>query len=405
MKDKLKTYWRSLPPERKRRATVSFIAGIVILFGLLAYELRGTPLNIDKHQAKEKSISLKPTELERSVYLESKKEAERMARRLSEFERRMNDRLTAFQREMEKRPAVESKPASIARHPLPKPPGAAVGRGERMGGRPLGPSRHLPPPPPPRLKKEREGPEFIGGIGFVSAPVAKEKAEPNSANKKKEETIYLPPSFMEASLISGLDAPTVENAKGNPMPALLRVKAPAVLPNKVKANLKGCFVIASGYGDLAAERAYLRLDTLSCISKNGGSVIDQRVKGFVVDDDGKIGLRGRVVSKMGSTIARSMVAGFFGGVGDALRLSGTTTSTSALGVTRTYDTGKLAEIGVGSGLGQAAKEIQKFYLELARQTMPVIEVGATKQVTLVIQEGADLTIRDACVGVERGCAG
>jgi len=68
-----------------------------------------------------------------------------------------------------------------------------------------------------------------------------------------------------------------------------------------------------------------------------------------------------------------------------------------------YDTEKLAEIGIASGLGQAAKEIQKFYLELARQTMPVIEVGATKQVTLVIQEGADLKIRDACVGVEKGC--
>ncbi|MGK7346035.1 MAG: TraB/VirB10 family protein [Candidatus Nitrospinota bacterium M3_3B_026] len=404
MKEKLKAYWRSLPPERKRRATVSLIAGIVILFGLLAYELRGTPLDDITHKTKEKSISLKPTELERSAYLESKKEAERVARRLSEFERRMNDRLTAFQREMEKRPDAEPIPANITPQPLPKPPGAtAVGRGERMGGRPLGPSRPLPPPPPPRLKKDQEGPEYVGGIEFVSAPAAKEKPGEKTADKKKEETIYLPPSFMEASLISGLDAPTVENAKGNPMPALLRVKAPAVLPNRVKANLKGCFVIASGYGDLAAERAYLRLDTLSCISKNGGSVIDQQVKGFVVDVDGKIGLRGRVVSKMGSTIARSMVAGFFGGVGDVLRLSGTTTSTSALGTTQMYDTEKLAEIGIGSGLGQAAKEIQKFYLELARQTMPVIEVGATKQVTLVIQEGADLKIRDACVGVEEGC--
>ena len=32
-------------------------------------------------------------------------------------------------------------------------------------------------------------------------------------------------------------------------------------------------------------------------------------------------------------------------------------------------------------------------MELARQTMPVIEVGATKQVTLVISEGVNLDIK------------
>jgi conjugal transfer pilus assembly protein TraB len=35
---------------------------------------------------------------------------------------------------------------------------------------------------------------------------------------------------------------------------MIRVQAPAVLPNEVKANLKGCFVIAEGYGNLATHR-------------------------------------------------------------------------------------------------------------------------------------------------------
>lgn len=139
-------------------------------------------------------------------------------------------------------------------------------------------------------------------------------------------------------------------------------------------------------------------------------MIDQTVKGFVVDSDGKIGLRGRVVSKMGSTIARSMIAGFFGGLGDALKFSGVQTRVNPLGTvtfqTRELDREGLAQflgMGAGAGLSQAAQEIQKFYLDLARQTMPVIEVGATKQVTLVVQEGASLGIKDACVGVEEGC--
>jgi conjugal transfer pilus assembly protein TraB len=47
-------------------------------------------------------------------------------------------------------------------------------------------------------------------------------------------------------------------------------------------------------------------------------VIDQKVKGFIVDQDGKIGLRGKVVAKMGSMIARAALAGFASGVGDAV---------------------------------------------------------------------------------------
>ena len=69
--------------------------------------------------------------------------------------------------------------------------------------------------------------------------------------------MYLPPSFMEAILLSGLDAPTSSDAKGNPVPALLKVKTPAFLPNSVRADLKGCYVIADGRGNLATERAEL----------------------------------------------------------------------------------------------------------------------------------------------------
>jgi conjugal transfer pilus assembly protein TraB len=117
------------------------------------------------------------------------------------------------------------------------------------------------------------------------------------------------------------------------------------------------------------------------------------VKGFVVDQDSKIGLRGRVVAKMGSMIARSMIAGFFGGVGDVIRSSATTTAISPLGATQTIGAADLAKAGVGNGLASGFKDIEKFYMELAHQTMPVIEVSAAKPVTLVISEGVNLEIK------------
>lgn len=178
------------------------------------------------------------------------------------------------------------------------------------------------------------------------------------------------------------------------MPALFRVKAPAVLPNQVKANLKGCFVIAEGLGNLADERAHLRLVSLSCIDRKGNAVIDQKIKGFVVDSDGKIGLRGRVVSKMGSHIVRSLIAGFFGGLGQVAGTQVYTYNITGSGTISTLDTGKMAQAAVGAGIQQAAQNIQKFYLELAQQTIPIIEIQATRNVTLVVSEGVELEIKE-----------
>lgn len=60
---------------------------------------------------------------------------------------------------------------------------------------------------------------------------------------KKSRTVYLPPSFMEANLLTGFDAATSGTSKNSPEPLLLRT-VPAVLPNDIKAELSGCFVVA-----------------------------------------------------------------------------------------------------------------------------------------------------------------
>lgn len=178
------------------------------------------------------------------------------------------------------------------------------------------------------------------------------------------------------------------------MPTLFRIKAPAVLPNSVKANLKGCFVIAEGLGSLADERAHLRLVTISCIDRKGNAVIDQKIKGFVVDNDGKIGLRGRVVSKMGSLLARSLIAGLFSGLGNVAGVQAYDYSTSGDGTVSTLKSSDIAKAAIGGAVQQAANELQKFYLELARQTIPVIEIQATRTVTLVVSEGVELEVKE-----------
>ena len=157
---------------------------------------------------------------------------------------------------------------------------------------------------------------MIGEISVLSNQAANTV---ETEQKKKARTVYLPPSFMEAKLLTGFDAATSGQGKNNPEPLLLRIQTPAVLPNDVKTNLAGCFVMAEAVGRLDKERADVRLVSLSCLSNEGKAIIDTQVKGFVTDSDSKVGLSGRVVSKMGAATARTIVAGFFGGMGDMLK--------------------------------------------------------------------------------------
>jgi conjugal transfer pilus assembly protein TraB len=413
MINRLLSYWNSLN-SGQRRTGVIFGIGILTVFLSVAIYLTSSRKELKTEEDKKSSpISLEPKLLEKSQFLESQKELTRrdekvaeLQKKLEEISQQKNGQVVANPQQPTPTPAPGQPVTTAALHQQSQQAGASGAR--PIGSKPVPPPPSLPQsaiPPPPSMPSGAQGqplppPETeVGDISLVVGATQSATPKDVGADKKKENTtVYLPPSFMEATLLSGLDAPTASEAKGNPVPVLLKVKTPAVLPNSVKANLKGCFVIADGRGNLATERAELLLVSLSCLDRKGQAVIDQKVKGFVVDEDGKIGLRGKVVAKMGSMVARSMIAGFFGGVGDVLKASATTTSVSALGTTQSINANDLAVAGVGNGLSTGFKEIQKFYMELARQTLPVIEVGATKPVTLVVSEGTNLEIKKISKG-------
>ena len=172
----------------------------------------------------------------------------------------------------------------------------------------------------------------------------------------------------------------------------------------MKANLKGCFVIGEGEGELSSERIKMRLVSLSCMDKKGNAVIDQEVQGYVIDEDGKIGLKGHVVAKFGSLVARSMVAGFFGGIGKGVQQSSLDVSVSPEGYVSTTDkTEDVVTAGIGGGIERASRESEKFFLELARETLPVLEVGNSKPVTIVISKGVALEIKNYCFKEDGVC--
>ena len=259
-------------------------------------------------------------------------------------------------------------------------------------------AQDIPPPPdvpsalpaPPAPPTERQ----LGAIGAaVTSALPEGGAAGGARSKKANRTIYLPPGFMKARLLTGIDALASRDATTNPEPIMARVQAPAVLPNDVKANLAGCFVIGNATGSLAKERVEIQLVSISCVDFQEHAVVDQPIKGFFVDADGKKGLSGKVVTRVGATLARSFIAGTIAGFAQSVEGSFGDVSTSALGNVRSLDAADAVKTGVAGGLGRSSDKITEFYLDLARQAGPVVEVGAAKDVVVVIQEGLALEIK------------
>ena len=381
---KITERFNRLTPARKKIVIWSLIGAVLLVIVVTGYSSR-SPHQPGQSGERGQNTRLDPDLMEKTIVREYRRKLEELEGHVSTMQRD----LERGRKDLEATERSNQKPAREKE--LPKIPEAGeIERGKAA----------FPPPLQQPVAGGEENPHIAPAgnqkdkkrIGKIT--VVKNDSLPKGDAKKKGRTVYLPPSFMEANLLTGFDAATSGTSKNSPEPLLLRIKTPAVLPNDIKAELSGCFVVAEAVGRLDKERADVRLVSLSCLSNEGKAVIDAQVKGFVTDADSKVGLSGRVVSRMGAATVRAIVAGLFEGAGDALKASATTTSTSPLGSTSTIDGSQVGKSALGTGLSQGSQTMSDFYLDLVKQTTPVIEVSAAKKITVIISEGKELEIRD-----------
>jgi conjugal transfer pilus assembly protein TraB len=260
------------------------------------------------------------------------------------------------------------------RRPGPGTPAGAAGNGDfgDIEVVKLRPAAHAP---------GGQQPNFPGGVPAAGASSEGKRTVRTTQN-------YLPSGmFGRAKILSGLDAPTAGQAQSNPHPVLLELIDLAVLPNAYRYDWKRCFVVGAGHGELSSERALIRTETLSCIGKDGREVLDVPIKGFIAGEDGKAGVRGRVVSKQGAALANALLAGVVSGIGSGLEKAATTTSVNPLGSTTSVKPGSEMKAGLGEGVGKALDRIAQYYLNLADKMFPVIEVDADRVVDVVLTKG------------------
>lgn len=291
--------------------------------------------------------------------------------------------------------SLPARPAGQDLGPLGMPPGTPD-----SGTSPV----RIAVPEAPRISRVSIAPRERAtgnGQGVTDGPLANAAAADNAkTGEARTVSTFLPVSLTRGTLLGGLDAPTGGQSQSNPHPVLIRLSDNSILPNRMRGEYRECFVIAAGYGDISSERAYLRTESLSCV-RTDGAALEVRIQGSVYGEDGKVGLRGRLVTKQGQMLANALLAGVVSGIGQGLATSSTDYSTSALGSVATANGSDAYRAGLGTGVGKALDRLAQYYIKLAENTFPVIEIDAAREVDVVITKGVRIDTPMATAATSR----
>lgn len=208
----------------------------------------------------------------------------------------------------------------------------------------------------------------------------------NRAPLKNPDTYVPAGTFAKAVMIGGADASAAVNAQSNPSPMLFRIVEEGTLPNHEKSHLKDCVVTAAVVGDISSERGLIRLESLSCTFPSK-EIVDQSVEGTIFGSEGKNGVRGRPVWREGALLQRAFAAGALSGISEGISQTYTSNSISPQGNVATIDPSKVAQVGLGKGVGKAMDKLADYNIQRAEQYHPVIQLSAGAVVDVVFLKG------------------
>lgn len=221
-------------------------------------------------------------------------------------------------------------------------------------------------------------------------------AHKDKAKEKEDLSSWLSAgSILTGTLLNGVDAPTSGGQQSKmPMPILIRLKQEALMPNNYTLDIRECFVIGTTIGDLATSRAFIRAETLSCITEDN-EAIEVPLTAYAVGRDGKNGINGTLVSKSGDLMGNAMTAGFLSGLSKAASPSAVNVVNTSPGEESLFQSTNWSSMGQSAALNGASTSfdmIAKYYLEMVDASWPVVEVLGGREVDFIVQRGIALKI-------------
>ncbi|HCM9429402.1 TPA: F-type conjugal transfer pilus assembly protein TraB [Enterobacter hormaechei subsp. xiangfangensis] len=303
-----------------------------------------------------------------------------------------DQQIEALTQQLQSRPAAASSPTAAAPGgdtPLPGPVSAGQTRPPQYSVTPNGGQGTA------AVYNPQQGAAFYpGGSGRTALGGLDTKSFTYASMEKKPTKLpwISSGSFSDAVMIEGADANASVTGQQNTTPVTFRLLGKVQMPNNHEYDLDGCFVSGEIWGDISSERGIARTSAIACKLKNGKN-IDMPFKGHL-SYQGKGGIRGKPVMRNGKIIGYAGAAGFLSGIGAGIQSAAT--PAVGLGATASVSGMDIMKQGFGGGAEKAADNLSQYWIKLAEQYHPVIDIGAGNAVTVVFQEGFRLeTLEDS----------
>jgi len=216
------------------------------------------------------------------------------------------------------------------------------------------------------------------------------KINSNSIKDIPDDAFFIPAgSVTVAYLEQGYDAPTLKNGKNDLVPSTLTIVGYTLLPNNKLYDMRGCKVLAEAEGKRSNSRSYSRTKRLSCIDDKNG-VMDIPMRGYISDEegDGKLGLKGGIVSMQNEFLQNAVWVGIVEGLANIGKVTAMNqTATAQGGVVNTIQPGKEFQAGFAGSVGETTSSIKEFLMENVKSIEPVVEIKGGRLVAITLSEG------------------
>ena len=199
-------------------------------------------------------------------------------------------------------------------------------------------------------------------------------------------------AVIRARLVSGMDAMVANNAGDANQPVIAKITEPILLPNGRKVDMRGCVLMAGGYGNLSTERVYMNTTILSCIHGDD-EIFETTVSANALGQDGKLGVRGVLVTRDGALVLRTMQAGLLQGVATAFS-SANSVNQPVLSQDGRFEfpsTAYVARSSLTEGVNQSLNQMVRRYNNILDQIFPVLQVDAGREIEFQVLQAFKVT--------------
>ncbi len=184
---------------------------------------------------------------------------------------------------------------------------------------------------------------------------------------------------VRVKLLSGVNAPT----DGTPYPVVLELIDDITGPDGSSLSVGNARLVAAAQGSLTDSRALFRLSTLNIRMPDGArQIVD--VDGWIVGEDGTIGMEGILIDPIGKILAGEVMSGTIEGAGRGLANGGTQVYANT-GITAIKN-GELWKSALGEGVGDAADKWSDILEERFNKMVPHVRVLSGRTATAVFSK-------------------